>query len=104
MKSLLSFVFLLVLLGVSEGKRKRCITACEGLDDGQYQLCDTCSRFAICSNEVRYEMPCPPGLAWDDKEKKCVESSTTCEGLDLAGPPKDNRQRSRNRKNKASRV
>ena len=58
-----------------------CVSDCSGMDNGDYQSCETCEGFVTCSNGHKYEMPCAPSdppLVWDDVKKRCEYESSTC--------------------------
>ena len=72
-----------------------CVTDCSGLDDGDYQACDTCRSYVSCSGGAAVlTRPCPRWgssessddddsssekyLVWDDDYKRCDWKSTTC--------------------------
>ena len=57
-----------------------CITDCTGLADNDYQLCENCTSYAMCSGgALDHVEHCPVGLYFDDKVPKgCAEVSTTC--------------------------
>ena len=47
-----------------------CVSSCVGQKDGNYQSCDTCSGFVMCSNELMYNMDCAAGtISRHDKFK-----------------------------------
>jgi len=68
-----------------------CVSSCDGVEDGNYQSCQTCSGYITCSNGFLHDMPCAPeGTAWDDETKRCEYDSATCteEDSSLSLPPK----------------
>jgi len=57
----------------------RCISSCEGREDGEYQSCNGCNVYVTCSNGRIYDnRPCPGSLVWDDVIKRCEFKSQTC--------------------------
>ena len=56
-----------------------CVTECSGMPDGNYQSCETCTRYVSCSNGNIHDQACPAKLVWDDVKKRCEEQSTTCD-------------------------
>lgn len=56
-----------------------CVSSCDGLQTGEYQSCQGCDVYLTCNNGVMLDKrPCPPGLLWNDVNKRCEEFSTTC--------------------------
>lgn len=58
-----------------------CASSCIGKTNGNYQSCRSCDTYISCSNGYMYEMPCPVGLVWDDNDKRCEWTSTTCTNI-----------------------
>lgn len=54
------------------------VLSCRDLPDGWYQLCDSCTQYAQCTNNRLSRHPCPGRWKWDDLGKKCVKHSQTC--------------------------
>ena len=64
----------------------RCITTCTGLRDGDYQSCNGCQVYATCYKGQLFDnRPCPSGFVWDDIQKRCAYTSTTCPEKDTYG-------------------
>ena len=58
---------------------RSCVQTCEGIDNGNYQSCQSCNVYATCSNGFVIDgRPCGPGLVWDDEKKLCAYESSTC--------------------------
>ncbi|BFZ07479.1 hypothetical protein BsWGS_10518 [Bradybaena similaris] len=56
-----------------------CVSSCDGLQTGEYQSCQGCDVYLTCNNGVMFDKrPCPPGLLWNDVNKRCEQFSTTC--------------------------
>ena len=75
-----------------------CVSDCTGMDDGDYQACDTCRSYVSCSGGLRLPLKraCPHwrsteesndeddeeskimSLLWDDDYQRCDWTSTTC--------------------------
>ncbi|XP_046549407.1 integumentary mucin C.1-like [Haliotis rubra] len=56
-----------------------CVSDCTGLGNGNYQSCERCDGFVVCTNGNKYHSPCPAGLLWNDNKKNCLHPpSTTC--------------------------
>ncbi|KAK3591078.1 hypothetical protein CHS0354_005475 [Potamilus streckersoni] len=55
-----------------------CVESCTGKRNGNYQHCSDCHQYVACSNEIKYVMPCPSNLVWDDVKKRCEWTSRTC--------------------------
>lgn len=65
--------------GALSGGPKNCIKSCQGKPNGNYQSCKGCDVFVTCNWSSMYpDRPCPRGLKWDDKQKKCDFKSSTC--------------------------
>ncbi|GFY14565.1 hypothetical protein TNCV_4827691 [Trichonephila clavipes] len=43
------------------------------ISDGQYPNYDNCSTFIQCSNRIKTVMPCPKGLHYSEKTKRCEQ-------------------------------
>lgn len=55
-----------------------CVTSCDSMEDGEYQSCDSCQVYVICTNGQRNEGNCPQYTLWDNDRKKCLYFSSTC--------------------------
>ena len=57
-----------------------CPSSCEGLEPGPYQSCASCNQYMMCLDGgiMLDGIFCDGNLEWDDKEKACVEKSSTC--------------------------
>ena len=57
-----------------------CPSSCEGLEPGPYQSCASCNQYMMCLDGgiMLDGIFCDDNLEWDDKEKACVEKSSTC--------------------------
>ena len=64
-----------------------CVKECSGKADGDYQSCETCNGYVTCSNGELYKRPCPAKLVWDDVEKRCEATSTTCPYSSIKSQP-----------------
>ncbi|KAI0241149.1 hypothetical protein LSAT2_001106 [Lamellibrachia satsuma] len=57
----------------------RCVSSCVGRDGGDYQSCIGCNVYVTCSQGTAIDnRPCPGDSVWDDTEKRCMKTSTTC--------------------------
>ncbi|XP_050416349.1 lactadherin [Patella vulgata] len=57
----------------------RCIESCYDRADGDYQSCRSCSVYVSCSNGNTFDnRECPGGLVWNDDQKYCDWTSSTC--------------------------
>jgi len=55
-----------------------CVESCTGLQDKNYQSCDTCNGFVSCSAGQRFDMQCPGDTVWNNDLKNCEATSPTC--------------------------
>ncbi|KAL3884584.1 hypothetical protein ACJMK2_024716 [Sinanodonta woodiana] len=55
-----------------------CVENCFDRTDGNYQYCLDCSHYVECKNGFEYIRPCHFNLVWDDGNKICNWTSSTC--------------------------
>ncbi|KAL3886806.1 hypothetical protein ACJMK2_026775, partial [Sinanodonta woodiana] len=55
-----------------------CHASCVGKTNGNYQYCPDCHHYMTCIDGTKYIMPCPSHLLWDDQNKTCFWTSSTC--------------------------
>merc|ERR1719277_1582628 len=55
-----------------------CVAYCNGMDNGNYPSCKSCSLYVTCINGYFNEHPCSDGLFWDNDLKACHKQSNTC--------------------------
>ncbi|XP_031574328.1 chondroitin proteoglycan 2-like [Actinia tenebrosa] len=44
---------------------------CAGKTDGNYPDPNNCHGYIACANGIKYHMPCPAELKWNDRQKRC---------------------------------
>jgi len=56
-----------------------CTSSCADLADGVYDSCKSCFHFTLChKEEIQNIFECADNLFWDDVQKDCVNSTSTC--------------------------
>lgn len=56
-----------------------CTSSCVNLEDGLYSSCKSCFHFTLCKGgEIQNTFECADDLFWDDVEKDCLNTRSTC--------------------------
>jgi len=73
-------VFVAVHIDMCQNPGAPCISACDGLEDGDYNLCGDCQKYAVCSAGHITRNECDNGTDWgfNIATKKCQYKSPTC--------------------------
>ena len=57
-----------------------CTASCADKEDGDYQSCEGCDIYISCvGGQVKDKRLCPPSQFWDDNDKACLSTSSTCQ-------------------------